>query len=580
MRSLLDGITSALRIPQQQQQPQQQQNEQPSQGPVGGTGVIVVPSYHQGSSTGAKVAGSLPVSSLYGGSNISCSFAAEKLPDLPFTMLLLTQNIGCICSGSDGGNGEEEVAGGGPEPANTTGISDAVRTRVADFLLELRLLIHEASCREFVLHIRKEKSNAEGGASSTADAGSPISEVPPLLDVIVVHFQEIGGKGVNTAFNAFFAEALKTLLPEAAWSSGLLMETNSDTQRFTALGSIVFLSSRMCPISSILSFRHRTFVAVADDPATYGSSPTFLFHGGKFSGAGSGRKGFLLTSLRFGTVVVNYLNVHLYHDSRNTDAAIASPSRYSVQRQEALLEAMAECMVFISPDDPLFIFGDFNARLDAHNLLKHLKETQQIDVKILVKEVQAPDRFWELFTELQNVGMIKKFDLELQRLMDVVAQQSGVELAEFPIRFPPTFPRLPERESAEGNQKQQGDVTGGSVEAGEYGVKDEDSKLGNERRKKTARREKGTTEAKSSIVLPRITAMPTRGYSRRRIPAWCDRVVWNPAGLELMTGQRSSSSSVSSALVKNDGITDSSPRYAYRSFVLAHTDHDCVALLF
>ncbi|KAF8281083.1 putative inositol-1,4,5-trisphosphate (IP3) 5-phosphatase [Trypanosoma cruzi] len=576
MRSLLDGITSALRIPQQQQQ---QQNEQSSQGPVGGTGVTVAPSYHQGGSTGASAAGSLPGSSLYGGSNISCSFAAEKLPDLPFTMLLLTQNIGCICSRCDDGNGEE-VAGGGPETATTKGISDAVRTRVADFLLELRLLIHEASSREFVLHLRKEKLNAEGGASSAADAGGPSSEVPPLLDVIVVHFQEVGGKGVNTAFNAFFAEALKTLLPEAAWSSGLLMETNSDMQRFTALGSIVFLSSRMCPISSILSFRHRTFVAVADDPATYGSSPTFLFHGGKFSGAGSGRKGFLLTSMRFGTVVVNYLNVHLYHDSRNTDAAMASPSLYSVQRQEALLEAMAECMVFISPEDPLFIFGDFNARLDTHNLLKHLKETQQIDVKILVKEVQAPDRFWELFTEPQNAGMIKKFDLELQRLMDVVAQQSGVELAEFAIRFPPTFPRIPEREFAKSNQKQQIEMSGVNVEASEYGVKDDDPKLGNERRKKAARKEKGTGEAKPSLVLPRITAIPTRGYTRQRIPAWCDRVVWNPAGLELMTGQRSLSPSVSSALGKSDGATDSSPRYAYRSFVLAHTDHDCVALLF
>ncbi|RNF22963.1 inositol-1,4,5-trisphosphate (IP3) 5-phosphatase [Trypanosoma cruzi] len=196
MRSLLDGITSALRIPQQQQQ---QQNEQSSQGPVGGTGVTVAPSYHQGGSTGASAAGSLPGSSLYGGSNISCSFAAEKLPDLPFTMLLLTQNIGCICSRCDGGNGEE-VAGGGPETATTKGISDAVRTRVADFLLELRLLIHEASSREFVLHLRKEKLNAEGGASSAADAGGPSSEVPPLLDVIVVHFQEVGGKGVNTAF--------------------------------------------------------------------------------------------------------------------------------------------------------------------------------------------------------------------------------------------------------------------------------------------------------------------------------------------------------------------------------------------
>ncbi|ESL06344.1 inositol-1,4,5-trisphosphate (IP3) 5-phosphatase [Trypanosoma rangeli SC58] len=579
MRSLLDGITSALRMPQQLRQ-----REGDEQQPLGGRGTTAtVPSLRGKDPTSVRATGFPPGSLLYGGSSISCAFAAEKSPDLPFTMLLLTQNIGGLWSSSDGVSGEDVVvADGAPEAVPKTGVSDRVRRRVAEFLQELRLLIYEASRREFASHLRKDRVNTEGSGSPLRAADSSHSEVPPLLDVIVVHFQEIGGKKVNAELNAFFAEALRAVLPEAAWSSGLLMEANNDAQRFTALGSIVFLSHRMCPISSILSFRHRTFVAVADDPATYGSSPTFLFHGGKFSGDASARKGYLLTSLRFGTVVVNYLNIHLYHDARNTEAAVASPSPYAVRRQEALLEAMAECMVFVAPQDPLFIFGDFNTRLDTQSLLKHLKEFRQMELQLFAKDVQAPDDFWELFTESHHAGMIKKFDVELQRLMDVVAQQSGVELAEFAIRFPPTYSRLPVKGPIISRPKSKNDVEAGEGDGGGDADDDELTKGGERRGEKKSRTETSSGEVAVSLVLSRITAIPTRGYSRQRIPAWCDRVVWNPPGLELMTGQRSSSppASLPSASSKNDGIPDSPSRYVYRSFVLAHTDHDCVALLF
>ncbi|RNF25671.1 putative inositol-1,4,5-trisphosphate (IP3) 5-phosphatase [Trypanosoma conorhini] len=589
MRSLLDGITSALRVPQMPQREADEQQQPPgSPGVRRATAAAAAPSPRQKGSTGAKATG-FPAGALrYQSGSISCAFAAEKSPDLPFTMLLLTQNVGGLWSSSDGTSGEGvEVADGAPAPAPKTGVSDSVRRRVAEFLQELRLLIYEASRREFASHLRRDKVASEGSGPPSTSADGSHSEVPPLLDVIVVHFQEIGGKEAGAESNALFAEALRMLLPEAAWSSGLLMEANNDAQRFTALGTIVFLAHRMCPISSILSLRHRTFVAVADDPATYCSSPTFLFHGGKFSGAASARKGYLLTSLRFGTVVVNFLNLHLYHDDRNTEAAAASPSVYAARRQEALLEAVAECMVFVAPQDPLFIFGDFNTRLDTHSFLKHLKETRQMEVQLSAKDVQAPDCFWELFTESQQAGAMKKFDVELQRLMDVVAQQSGVELAEFAIRFPPTYSRLAVGESMRSRPKPKGDVEGGEGDGGSDDDDDDDDgggelKKGSERGRKAPRRETGPGEGAVALVLSRITAMPTRGYSRQRVPAWCDRVVWNPAGLELMTGQRSASSpaSLPSASSKSDGPQDSSSRYAYRSFALAHTDHDCVALLF
>ncbi|KAH9599694.1 hypothetical protein LSM04_001226 [Trypanosoma melophagium] len=579
MRSLLDGITSALRIPQehsQQQQVRQQGDGDYERGSssntVTGNTMSVVPSLLQETShmdsSSHSVSDVLPNSGIYR----SCRFSTESFPNLPFTMLLLTQNIGGIETHSFMKNKvNEEVFGDSELEKDGKGVSNVVRQLVTEFIAELRLLIHEACRREYVTYLRKSKTSLEGRVSSSIENDfTREGSVPPLLDVIVVHFQEIGGKQMNTEFNTFFAEALNALLPEAGWASGLLMEANDDAQRFTALGSIVFLSHRMCPISSILSFRHRTFVSVTDDPATYASSPTFLFHGNRFSGAGRSRKGYLLTSLRFGTVVVNFLNVHLYNDPKNKTAAEASPSMYALQRQEALLEAMTESVVFISPQDPLFIFGDFNTRLDTFALLQHLKEFRQIDVELDVKDVRAPDTFWELFRESSHMEMIKKFDVEMERLMDVVAQQSGVELAEFVVRFPPTYSRLPvENPSSRIHSTSQ--VTATSNREEKDMVSDEE----NERKKQRI-------EAETLMLSARIAGIPERGYLRQRIPAWCDRVVWNPAGLELMTGVRSSSSSLPppSLFENNNNSEESMYRYTYRSFALAHTDHDAVGLFF
>ncbi|KEG10491.1 inositol-1,4,5-trisphosphate (IP3) 5-phosphatase [Trypanosoma grayi] len=570
MRSLLDGITSALRIPQQYQQQWERQaatDFKTSGSAATKTDTTTDLTIHDQASLPLDTLSHATRSELRRGGNSSCSYATETPSDLPFSMLLLTQNVGGIDPSSTDVKGSDESAGEGAK-----GVRDSVQRFVVEFVGELRVLIHEASRREFAAYLRKGPSDPESCLSPVADDTAANVVAPPLLDVIVVHFQEIGGKRMDVEFNAVFAEALKELLPEAGWSSGLLMEANNDAGRFTAMGTIVFLSHRMCPISSILSFRHRTFVSVMDDPATYTGSPASLFHGGKFSTAGASRKGFLLTSLRFGTVVVNYLNVHLYHDTRNTEASRTSPSPYTLKRQEALLEAMAECLVVISPQDPLFVFGDFNVRLDACALLQHLKETNQMDVKLDEKGVHAPDSFWELFSEPSHAEIIKKFDVELQRLMDVVAQQSGVELAEFAVRFPPTYAHTSVEDCPQSSH------TTGMIASDDRDNAEEGEET-METKKKVVRTEATGDKVTAQIVLTRIMATPARDYVRKRIAAWCDRIVWNPAGLELMTGRRSASTP-SPVSVKSGGGDGSLRRYAYRSFALSHTDHDAVALLF
>nr|CCC95255.1 unnamed protein product [Trypanosoma congolense IL3000] len=555
MRSLLEGITSTLRLAQQQEVQQQ------AGGNFRDTSTKCLPSAPQPlasvgvsreSRDGESAVASMDL--LSGGLFNYSRFSMDSPPDFPFKMLMVTQNIGGINPIAD------EVEGSGGEGADCAcdGLSSGVQRKVMEFLSELRLLIFEYSLCEYTAYFKarcaSDESLLQSSVGAVVDHGPP-----PLIDVIVVHLQEIGGKKHHREFIDYLSNVLLKFLPEAGWTSGLLMETNGDKDLYTAVGSVVFVSHRMCPISSILSFHHRTYVCVTDDPVTYGSSPAILFHGKKFSGAGDSRKGFLLISLRLGTVVVNFLNVHLYNDTINKNASVSSPSPFEPRRQEALLEALAECVVFVSPDDPLFIFGDFNTRLDICNMLQYLKEVKHMDVALSSNDIRSPDSFWELFEDPQYISVIKPYDVEIQRLIDVVAEQSGIELAEFVIRFPPTYlcqlkanAELPQPMGSPMSFSEDNEI-----------VEDLSGNVDNER---------------ISATLERITSVPRRPYMRHRIPAWCDRVLWNPAALELMTGRRTSCAA--GADENNGNSSCVLRRYAYRSAAFNHTDHDGVTLLF
>ncbi|KAG8345490.1 hypothetical protein TRVL_03682 [Trypanosoma vivax] len=344
MRSLLEGITSTLRLAQKQQSQTLQSRKQ---------GALTEAEYdatmknRQDDVALLEAVEPLSRTAVASRSQSSCRFTTEAPADLPFRMLLITQNIGAI-----GPEVPKQAEGG--LPALGDELSDAVRLQVRDFVSELRMVVYDCSRCEYDTYLRASRASTEEMMQVISET-TGIELVPPLVDVVVIHFQEVGGKRLHKGFNAYFEKALESLLPEAGWTSGLLMESSNEVGRFTAIGSIVYLSHRMCPISSMLSFRHRTFVCVTDDPATYGGSPTYLYHAGKFSNAGESRKGYLLISLRLGTVVVNYLNLHLFNDGAGSDGSPGAPFSCAKLRQEAILEALAECAAFICTGDPLFI---------------------------------------------------------------------------------------------------------------------------------------------------------------------------------------------------------------------------------
>jgi hypothetical protein len=414
--------------------------------------------------------------------------AVEKktqLQDDTFTMLLLTQNIGAI-------------------EANEADVTADTKARVQSWIGELVKFFDSVSSR---------------------------LENP--VDVFVVHLQELGGKKFNGPFNRYFAEVLSTAYPAAGWCSGLLMPAEECDQTFTAMGTVMFVSHRLIPITSILSVRHRIYVALEDNPHEVVGSQEYFFHGAKFSNAEKSRKGFLLTSLRIGPKIINFVNLHLFHDADNSVAVKESPSTYVFRRREALTEAMVEISPLVSERDPLYIFGDFNFRLDGQKLITHIQNKFSCAVTMGKKAMEAPPEVLEYFNQCEShLDELLSFDQEGAEAMAVAASTTGIELGEFKRGFRPTYAySVPVSHNPE----------------------------------------------KGGASLQR-----KRPYNFARLPAWCDRVLFNPAAFAMMTVQ--SPDEIKARVAKGargEGLELPNPSrpFDYASYSLGEMDHESVFLL-
>lgn len=95
-----------------------------------------------------------------------------------------------------------------------------------------------------------------------------------------------------------------------------------------------------------------------------------------------------------GRTILDLVNIHLFHDASNLVAMKATPSPYAQNRQKALeytLNKIAEPLKVIDCQEleeftnnievPLFIFGDFNFRLDANKVIERITEGAMPEIK-------------------------------------------------------------------------------------------------------------------------------------------------------------------------------------------------------
>ena len=219
------------------------------------------------------------------------------------------------------------------------------------------------------------------------------------LDFIAVHLQEVGGskwrdEGVSRATTVVAA-----VITEFGdfWCSGMLL--NPDTANdFTALGS--FFIVRRSAVTSVQAWQFanggggggswRTLDGPLCGPQVLEPAlPAASCRHGRFPQdffpemPTWSRKGYLHTRWLVGGKEIDLVNVHLFHDDNNLTALQRaygeSVSLYAAHRRDALRHVLNGVVGSRPVANPsplqqrlLYVFGDFNFRLDQRGVLEHL----------------------------------------------------------------------------------------------------------------------------------------------------------------------------------------------------------------
>ncbi|CAG5132364.1 unnamed protein product, partial [Candidula unifasciata] len=165
------------------------------------------------------------------------------------------------------------------------------------------------------------------------------------------------------------------------------------------------------------------------------------------------RKGFLRTRWSINNCIFDLVNIHLFHDASNIVAMETSPSVYSDNRQRALLHTLQRFENDKYSKVPLFIFGDFNFRLDSNLLIQELtgklvacqttgkkgqvnkiEYTEEGNGKIVLtvgsKSFDYYEKHADLFASMYK--WLLQYDSEFSSFRD--------RLYEYEIIFPPSYP--------------------------------------------------------------------------------------------------------------------------------------------
>ncbi|XP_064630080.1 inositol polyphosphate-5-phosphatase A-like isoform X2 [Lineus longissimus] len=287
-----------------------------------------------------------------------------------------------------------------------------------------------------------------------------ISRLQP--DFIAVHCQEVGGKNYEESMQ-FVNDFIKSLLASdelECYDKGrvFLDEDFTAADKFTALGSIYFVHESVKDVQ-IWNFEKHGFVPVDGKEVLSGNIESVpikekaKFPKEFFPECRWSRKGFIRTRWMLNNSVFDLVNIHLFHDASNFVSMESSPSSYVNYRQRALEHTLNRLENDSLENVPMFMFGDFNFRLDMYHLTKRLtdkttvhstknkknelsqliyKDTTNSEKMVLTVEKKAfdhHDQHHELFAKER---WLQDYDLELRAFHD--------RLHEFEVTFPPSYP--------------------------------------------------------------------------------------------------------------------------------------------
>ncbi|XP_043243247.1 inositol polyphosphate-5-phosphatase A-like [Amphibalanus amphitrite] len=276
-------------------------------------------------------------------------------------------------------------------------------------------------------------------------------------EFVALHCQEVGGKNYETSMqhvDSFVRDVLASPEIDSQFDRAVIL-LDKDFNRaasFTALGNLYLISRRLqqADLWDWAAERYRpveghevhTGDLAAISEADKDKFPQEYFPNCKWS-----RKGYLRTRWRIRGTEIDLVNIHLFHDACNMIAIETSPSPYSENRRRALQHTLDRFHADRHSNVPFFIFGDFNFRVNAHGVVKHLtKDLKPLakadlemvefhdDSETVVLRVGKKEFFHSTHqdTFLQDISWLLSFDQELDEFRD--------RLHEFPIEFPPSYP--------------------------------------------------------------------------------------------------------------------------------------------
>ncbi|XP_069140061.1 inositol polyphosphate-5-phosphatase A-like isoform X1 [Argopecten irradians] len=280
--------------------------------------------------------------------------------------------------------------------------------------------------------------------------------------LLALHCQEVGGKNYEASMqhvNSFVKSMLGCEeLQKYDRVRVFLDEDYTAADKFTALGNLYFIHESIDDVM-IWDFVDCKFVPVLGREVLSGNIenvqikekakfPQDFFPDFKWS-----RKGFIRTRWNIRNCLFDLVNIHLFHDASNIIAMQTSPSIYSNNRKAALLHTLQRFEKDQYDKVPMFIFGDFNFRLDVHQLVSSLTsktKTHQTKGKkdqiakivyseegngktvltIETKGFDHHDKHAEVFSK--KAKYLRPYDKEMHSYKD--------KLYEFDISFAPSYP--------------------------------------------------------------------------------------------------------------------------------------------
>ncbi|KAM9313285.1 inositol polyphosphate-5-phosphatase A-like [Gastrophryne carolinensis] len=270
---------------------------------------------------------------------------------------------------------------------------------------------------------------------------------------LALHLQECGGKDYqrNMASAENFMRTLMQSEELSQYDRARAFIDNDFTKpnSFTALGSVYFIHKSLHS-AQIYDFQDKQFVAVPGQAAWLGCLEDCpVVHKERFPQDfwpefAWTRKGFMRTRWLVHNRMFDLVNLHLFHDASNLVSSECSPSVYSSNRKRALTHVLARLQDACNV--PLFLFGDFNFRLDLNNLIHAqgwspavTEETESHtvvyekngEIQLVMKCKRFEHHNVNVFQE-DNNQMLLRFDHEPVPFLN--------ELTEVQISFPPTYP--------------------------------------------------------------------------------------------------------------------------------------------